>query len=325
MSKFVVDGSITRRSQVIQTDKTKDMISAMRNIIDPSVTPLGGQFGQRAIITIERSDKKGNYVFDNADYEFEFDVPFGYALEAKKAEIIIYNIPKSGVTISAGKSIEISAGYGDNINRIFLGTIKNAKTKRDDLDRITTIKAETNAIVNDVNMNQTYINKAKASYILKDLLKVTKKPIYYFSTTRDYTYADSETIDGSLISNIDRIAGICGAIVTYGSGIIVCPYTYFRKNNPQGTVSYLNGLLDYDEWSEEEKNGTFVDVMSGYNVTMLLNPQIHALSVFRVNTAETEKLIVYNDQKGYGTKLIALSGSHEYDGDKMITKVKGVV
>jgi len=334
MSIFVYDGTDTRRSQVIQTDKSKDMINAMKRFspITGSFIPFDGTLGQKATITIPRPYRTDNYVFDSDDYDFEFDIPFGYKLNIKKAEIIIYNVPKQDVNIFTGKSIKVSAGYGNNVNQIFNGIITSVKTKRDDLDRITTIKAATVGIVNDLkidlnklNVNLTYTNRVKASYILKDLLKVTRKPIMKFSIARDYTYADDETIDGNLLENIDRLAAICGSIVFYSNGIYVCPYTDFRKQSTAFTANYLNGLLDVNEWSEEERNGTYVDTLSGYDVTMMINPQIHALSVFKVNTAETESLIDYNEKKGIGTKLIALSGSHEYDGEKMITKVRGVV
>ena len=327
MSKFIVDGANSRRSQIIQTEKSVEMINAMRGFFKSTVTPFDGQFGQRAIVTIAKPKGygTGNYVFDNADYDFEFDIPFAYNLEAKKAEIIIYNVPNHDVSIFNNTSISVSAGYGNSVSRIFSGTITSVKTKRDDLDRVTTIKAETGTIYTDVHINQTYINKCKASYILKDLIKVTKKPTYYYEIARDYTYADDETIDGALFSNIDRVAAICGAIVTYGSGIIVCPYTYFRKFGSSGTVSYANGLLDINEWSDKETNGKYVDYTRGYNVSMLLNPNVHALSVFKVNRGETQKAIDYNDKHDNAVKLIALSGSHEYDGDKMITKVKGVI
>ena len=327
MSQFINKSNSTHRSKVVLTDRSKEMIAAMQGVVKPTATPFDGQFGQRAVITISKPKGygTGSYVFDSADYDFEFDIPFSYNLEPKKAEIIIYNIPKTGVTLFANTSINVSAGYGDNIKRIFSGTIKSAKTKRDDLDRVTTIKADSYTGISNPYMNQTYTNNAKASYILKDLIKVTKKPLFKFSTTRDYVYTDDETVEGDLLSNIDRIAAICGSIVFDAGGIYVCPYTFFRSYKPDGIVSYLNGLIDVNEWADTERNGKFTDYTHGYEVTMLLNPKIGGLTVFSVNMSETESGIIYNNNKNIGTKLIALSGSHEYDGEKMITKVKGVV
>ena len=278
------------------------------------VSSFDGQFEQNVVIKI------GNTSIKNSDYDCEFDIQFGENIEAKKAEIIIYNLPKTGISIKTDNAITVSAGYGTNVKTIFSGTIISVKSKTDDLDRVTTIKAVDYVDMQERDINITYAKNTKASKILKDLCTKTGKPIAKFkvNTARDFAYSDQETIDGGLMSNIERLAGILGVQTFIINGYIyVSSYFDFRTNNSIGTVGFHNGLIDIDTWGERTQHGIYKDYRGGYEATMLLNNQISTLKKIGINPANTA--LNFN----YTVYVLATSGSHQYDGEKMITKIKG--
>ncbi len=298
-------------SRVILTENKNEnasrLITAFKQINETLKTEIKGQFKHSIVI------ETGNVKIKNTDLDFEFTIPFDDDTEANEAEIIIYNLTNTTINnIKRNAQITITAGYGTDTGVIFSGYISNKKTVNEDCDKITTIKALDDMNLQEKNVQSiTYAAGTKASKILKDLCKKVGLPIAVFSIARDHTYKDTETIDGGLMENIKRLAGICGV-----SAYILKSKIYVRPlkqgDNTTFELSVDTGLLSIAEFEEEQTNGNYKDTIKGYEVEMLLHHKI-----------QTGSIITLKSKTANG-KFRVQSGEHTYDGSSMITKLKVV-
>lgn len=69
------------------------------------------------------------------------------------------------------------------------------------MDKATTIYAMDDIKDHSIE-SMSFAANSQASYILKTLIEKTGIPVAVFSPRRDYTYKDSQTVDGDLMENI---------------------------------------------------------------------------------------------------------------------------
>ena len=254
--------------------KASHIIKAIKQVAGEINTEVKGQYGHTVII------KTGDVTISNSELDCEFDIPFDDDTEANEAEIIVYNLSDTTIkNIKAKEKITVTAGYGKDTGVIFSGFVSSKKTYYDDCDKITKIWA-----LDDMNLKErdvesiSYAAGTKASYILKDLCKKVGLPIADFEIKRDHTYTDQETVDGGLMSNIRRLAGICGvSAYILKSKIYVRPLS--KGDNTQFELSVDTGLLEIEGFEETQTNGDYTDVVSGYNIKMLLQHQVQTASI----------------------------------------------
>ena len=297
-SKVVIQGNST---------KTSHLVKAIEQVAGKIDTEVKGQYGHTVII------KTGDVTINNSELDCEFTIPFDDDTEANEAEIIVYNLSDTTIkNIKSGAKITVTAGYGKDTGVIFSGFISSKKTYHDDCDKVTKIFA-----LDDMNLKEkdvtsvSYAKGTKASKILRDLVKKVGLPVAAFEVKRDYTYKNEETVDGGLMSNIERLAGICGvSAYILKSKIYVRPLN--KGDNTNFELSNDTGLIDYEAFEEKETNGDYKDIIRGYKVTMLLQHQVQTASIFKIKARDVS-----------GTFRV-MSGSHEYNGDEFITKAKVV-
>ena len=298
-------------SKVILTEnKNKNvshLVTAFKQINETLKTEIKGQFKHSIII------ETGNVKIKNTDLDFEFSVPFDDDTEANEAEIIIYNLTNTTINnIKRKAKITITAGYGTDTGVIFSGYIAKKKTTNEGCDKVTTIYALDDMNLQEKNVESiTYAAGTKASKILKDLCKKVGLPIATFTIARDHTYKDTETIDGGLMENVKRLAGICGV-----SAYILKSKIYVRPlkqgDNTTFELSVDTGLLSLEEFEEEQTNANYKDIIKGYELEMLLHHKV-----------QTGSIITLKSKVANG-KFRVKSGEHTYDGSSMITKLKVV-
>ena len=296
-------------SKVIFTEK--DNKKSSRLIIADKTTytfdekPFSGQYGQKVVI------KTGEVTIKNSELDLEFSIPFDDDTEANLAEIKVYNLTGTTIKkIKRGNKITIEAGYGTDTGIIFSGYITSRKTKYSDCDKVTTIKALDSMKLKERSIHSiTFAKKTKASTILKKLCKKVGLPIADFTIKRDYTYKDKETVDGKLMDNIERLAGICGVSAYILKGkIYVRPLS--KGDNTHFTLSDKTGLISVEEFEESETNEKYKDKISGYTVKMLLQHKMQTASILTIKSQEAK-----------GTFRVR-EGTHEYNGDEFTTTVK---
>lgn len=257
--------------------------------------------------------KTGDVTIKNDELDLEFDIPFDDDTEANEAEITVYNL--TGKTINAMKknaAITITAGYGKDTGVIFSGYISKKKTVWEDYDKVTTIYAIDNNGKKEREITKLSFGKGtKASTILRKIVGMVGLPLAVFKTKRDHTYKDKVTVDGGLMDNIKKYAKICGvSAFVCKSKIYVAPLTYGDKTT--FNLSADTGLLSVNKFEEETTAEDYTDEITGVEIEMLLQHKIQTGSVIKVETKNIK-----------GTYRVR-EGSHEYDGNKFITKVKAI-
>lgn len=301
---FVVDGhGRGRDSRVIEAlHRLEGEIS-----LETEAADTGGLYSHTVII------QTGDVTIDNEELDCEFDIPFDDDTEANEAEIIVYNL--SDLTIQNIKKdslITVTAGYGDDTGIIFSGLISKARSYYSDEDRVTEIHAIDQANLKERDLqNISYAGGTPASRILQDLVGMVGLPVAVFAPKRDYVYKDKATIDGGLMENIRKYAGVCGVSAYICKGQIYVRHI-LDGDGLDFTLSADTGLLSLSEFEEEQTAEDFKDTVQGYEITMLLQ--------HRVTTASLINLQARNVSGAFRVR----EGSHTFDGTDFLTKVKAI-
>lgn len=298
-------------SQVVVKDKKTPHYSRMAIAINEMAGMIPpdpeGMYGHTVII------KSGNVTIQNSEIDCEFNIPFDDDTEANEGEIIIYNI--SDKTIKGFKrkqKISVTAGYGKDTGVIFSGYISKVKTWYEDVDKVTRINAIDNNGKTERDIEKIeFAAGTKSSTILRKLVDKLGIPVAVFKTKRDHTYKDTTTVDGGLMDNIKKHAQICGVSAYICKGkVYVRPLNY--GNGSQFNLSVDTGLLSVEEFEEEQTAEDYVDTIKGYDLEMLLQHRIQTGSIINLQSVNAK-----------GTYRVR-EGTHEYDGENFITKVKAV-
>ncbi len=257
--------------------------------------------------------KSGDVSINSDTLDCEFDIPFDDDAEANEGEIIVYNLTDKTIRqIKKGNKISVTAGYGKDTGVIFSGTVSKVLTRYEGLDKVTTITVVDGNGRKDHEVKEiAFAAGTKASTILKNLIGKTGISIAVFKIKRDHTFKDKTTVDGSLMEGIKKYAQICGvSAYVCKSKIYVCPLTYGQNTN--FVLSAETGLLSISEFEEEQTAEEYKDVVRGYEIEMLLQHRIQTASVVRVKSKNVN-----------GTFRVR-EGTHTYDGENFITKVKAI-
>lgn len=257
--------------------------------------------------------KTGNVTIDKDSIDCEFDIPFDDDTEANEGEIVVYNLTDKTIRqIKKGNKITITAGYGKDVGVIFEATISKVKTLYEDLDKATYIYAIDGKGKQEREISEiSFSEGTKASTILKNLIGKTGMPIAVFKIKRDYTFKDKTTVDGGLMEGIRKYAQICGvSAYVCKSKIYVCPLSYGENTN--FVLSADTGLLSVSEFEEEQTAEEYTDIIKGYEIEMLLQHRIQTASIINLQSKNAK-----------GTYRVR-EGSHSYDGENFVTKVKAI-
>lgn len=238
-SKLVFDKSADKRNSML--------VDAMQEIGAKCEQNIDGQFGRVAIISMD------NVKINSSDMDFEFSCEGDDDVTSNEAEIVIYNLSTDTVKqFKKDKKIYITAGYKDDTGVVFSGVIVKVKDKFDGCDRITTINALDDLSRQEKQVtNISYTAGKTASYILKDLVNKLGLPIAVFKTKRDHTYSGAVTIDGDLMSEIEKYANVCGVSAYINKGQV-----YVRSLTEGDDIEFYvhmsTGLIGSPEEFEEE-------------------------------------------------------------------------
>lgn len=271
-----------------------------------SKIPENGQYIFNAILQTPK------VVLKNDKFDMEFEIPFDDDMVANEATFTVYNLSDDTLgQISCGKSVCMTAGYGDDMGIIFEGIIDKVKNSREGVDRVTTIYAVDDIKYTPQMMDEkTYSEGTKASAILKDLLSRTGLEIAVFNPLRDWTFEDETKVEGSIVDNIKNYSDICG----------VSTYVYKQKlycrnlaegDNLRFKVNSDTGMIDSPEqFDEERQSGDYLDRVIGYSVNMILQHRIGAASIITL------------DSNNVSGEFRVESGTHSYDGLSATTEFK---
>lgn len=270
----------------------------------PEMELPGGMYGFGAVIETD------NVRISLADgFDFEFEVPFDDDFIPNESTVKIYNLKSETINnLKKGNSLTITAGYGTDAGIILSGIISAVKTKREGVDRITTIYVLDN--IENSTVEFTFAENTKASTILKYCLEQTGLPIEVFNVQRDHTFTQETAVKGDVYKNIKQYSDICG-VSTYVSKQRIYCRPIWDGDNIHFKISPQTGMIDSPEPFEEMNTSEeYVDTVTGYNINMLFQ--------HRMNTAA----IVDVDGKDYKGTFRVCSGTHSFDGLSAVTNIK---
>ena len=302
-SKVVVSvGDNKHRSRLVTSMQLLDSIG------DEYIKP-SGVWGAVAVI------KCGDVTIKSEELDFEFEIPFDDDLESNEGEIIVYNLSSDTIKqLKKNASISIEAGYQGDTGVIFNGTITKVSTKRQEADRVTTIRVVCGIPAQEVE-EKTYIAGTSASSILIDLLAMVKDlTLEKREIRRDYTYDNDVKVSGSLVSAIRQYSEVCGVSTFASNGKLYCYYLKDTKENGEYfNVSEDTGMIDSPmPYEEEVKVEDFSEVVEGFEIDMLLQHRISAGSIIKL------------DSEQYDGTYIVKSGTHTFNENECITHIKVV-
>lgn len=177
------------------------------------------------------------------------------------------------------------------------------------MDKATTIYAMDDIKDHSIE-SMSFAANSKASYILKTLIEKTGIPVAVFSPRRDYTYKDSQTVDGDLMENIKKYAEVCGISVYVSKGKIYARYIK-EGDNLNFDVSVETGMIGSpSDYEEEITAEDYTDTIDGHEVEMLLQHRLYAGAIVKLTS-----------KNATGTFRVC-SGEHRFSPDEAVTVAK---
>lgn len=283
---------------------TSALVKAFETWKEPYDIRPDGVFGSIAIV------RTGQVTINSETLDLEFTVPFDDDLEPNEAEIIVYNLSDNTIKqLKKGAEISIEAGYKGDTGILFKGYISKVKTKHDVVDKATTIYAMDDIKDHSIE-SMSFAANSQASYILKTLIEKTGIPVAVFSPRRDYTYKDSQTVDGDLMENIKKYAEVCGISVYVSKGKIYARYIK-EGDNLNFDVSVETGMIGSpSDYEEEITAEDYTDTIDGHEVEMLLQHRLYAGAIVKLTS-----------KNATGTFRVC-SGEHRFSPDEAVTVAK---
>lgn len=293
--------------------------AAIKSKTDSFATPEG-TWGSEAKITFKSSTLQGDLytvTLKSEELDFEFDIPFDDDLVANEGNIIVYNLSKE--TIEAlnkiakndEHSVSINAGYKGDTGLIYKGFISKISTKRENADKVTTIKVTTDLEKRVVN--KAFSSGTTAKQILFTLIDMLPYPKATIKTTRDHTYENDVTVDEPLSSAIKKFSEICGVSVFISRGSLYCCKLKEVDNTSVFEVSENTGMIGSPTpFVEESTTEEYEDKIEGVSVEMLLQHRLSTGAEIRLKSEQHK-----------GTYYVK-SGSHIFNESECLTTFEAI-
>ncbi|MDK8181962.1 hypothetical protein [Paenibacillus sp. UMB4589-SE434] len=213
----------------------------------------------------------GGYKFTYQDLTMRVVVDFDDDKEANESTIELYNLSKhTRASLRNGMRVIVNAGYGRSLGTVLQGNVVEIRTKREQMDQITTIQVKDDLTVSVYHVVQSYRKGIKASEIIRDLLNQAQIPHGEISLPSDYTYAKGFVVKGDPVAAIRRAAAACGIMTYTRQGKL-----HFQAPNGSAAnrtairLAANSGLLDSPQTFEDGD-------IKGVRATSLLNHRLHA-------------------------------------------------
>lgn len=256
--------------------------------------------------------KIGNMMFTNDNLEIRFSVPFDDDPKPNVSKVEIFNLSNDTINrIKRGETCTIEAGYRGDVGVIAKGKITIVITKREGVDKITTIqviegddysriKVDTKNATDKKSNKITFKKGTKASVIIKRLCSVLGIKLAYMKLPKDIVYKNGYTVTGLILNNLEEIVKDCGASMYYRRGQMVIR-SIKEGTDERFVLNSDTGLIESPEPFEE--NG-----VKGYKVKCLLQHRITTASIIEIQSKTA---------KG---KYRVRKGEHKADGNDFITE-----
>lgn len=293
-------------------------------------------FGRVIKVTVKG---KLTTTFSNDTLEIRFNNTFDDDPKPNETKVDIYNLSKDSIhRIFKNDICTLQAGYRSDYGVIASGRISSILTKKDGVDKITTITfiegedyshkkvtaanadpAKTKMVKKRVKVNGKYktITEKKT---MKQALKITFKPgttgktiitrlcgvlgikIAEFKLPKNKVYKKGYVVSGLIENNLEEVVRDCGASMYYRRGKMVIR-SIKEGNDEKFTIEESTGLIESPEPFDDESG-------KGYKVKCLLQHRITTASIVKIKSHTANG------------KFRVRSGKHYYDGNDFVSEVE---
>lgn len=215
-------------------------------------------------------------VFKSPPLTIEFDAPFGSG-SAQVANVRLFNLSDETVAqIERGAPVIIRAGYEGDVGAVFVGTVEDASTKWEGIDKTTTV------LVGDgtdrwltARVNRTWRQGAKASEVARDIIGLLGLSVGRIQLPNDVTYPSGVTFSTSAKSALEVIAEDTGArLHVTRQAVYLVPPDRFERVGVVLTAG--TGLLESPE--------PVSDAWGAYRIRTLLQHRITTDSLVEIRS-----------------------------------------
>lgn len=232
----------------------------------------------------------------------EFDMPFSDSADGNVGMIKVLNLSDQTIArISVGTPIVLEAGYQGDVGTVAVGTVEEATTAWEGIDKITTL------VVGDGTsywltawVNQSWRAGVRASEIARDIIGALGLNVGRIQLPNDATYPSGKVFSTSAKAALEEIAADTGAkLHVTRQAVYLVPPGHFEQVGV--FLSADTGLLESPQPSTERPEA--------YRVRMLLQHRI-----------TTDSLIEIASRTATG-RFRVVSGRHKSSVQEHVTEV----
>lgn len=234
-------------------------------------------FGRVTEVTI------AGMVFKSPPLTIQFEAPFGAGVSADVTNVRIFNLSdETTAKIELGDPVVIRAGYEGDVGTVAVGTVEDATTKWEGIDKVTTLLVgDGTAEWLTARINRTWREGVKASEVARDIIGLLGLSIGRIQLPDDVTYPRGRSFSMPAKEALEGIAEDCGARlhVTRQAVYLVPPD---HREEVGVVLTADTGLLDSPE--------PVSDAPGAYRIRTLLQHRIttDAMVEIRSRTANGE-------------------------------------
>lgn len=236
----------------------------------PIGTPIAGQ-GFR--VDSAKIDSEGRY---SEGFRITFEITKTDSREPNTAKIEIYNLsePTSNLINVRDDVVILNAGYGDVTDQIYVGDITKTSTRRQGVNRITTIECGTaSKAMRSKKMNESFAPGTKLKEIFAKAAKDLGLPLGEIEGIDDDEAVNGFSASGLVSNVLDKIVGKSGAQWSVQDGALTV-----RAADPKIKTAPLltpeNGLIGAPEKTDV-----------GIKFKALLTPKIAPTRIVEIKSA----------------------------------------
>lgn len=196
------------------------------------------------------------------------------------ADIRIFNLSADTV-VENGSNIVLSAGYRDNFDVIFVGTVINSFKERDGVDGVTRLLCRSSSIAQRGSISSSYGPGSKLTDVLLDLARgwPAKLDIDLTQFKDEPEFISGYSINGDIPSELDSLGKRFGFSWIPERGAIVISRDGIERNTEVIEISKNTGMVGYPEVNRGDQ-GLGVYVVSRINPAIRSSSRINVISKY---------------------------------------------
>ncbi|UHA71939.1 phage protein [Paenibacillus sp. 481] len=231
----------------------------------------------------------GGYRFSNKDLTISFDIQFDDDSEPNESSVDIYNLsPNTIANIRKGMYVLVNAGYDRDVGTVLQGEITEVSTSKEQVDRITTIYIKDTSDRYKTVVKQSYRKGAKASEIIRDLIRIAQLPIGDLQLPEDKVYTSGYVVNGDPITAIRKLAAACGAGTYISHGKLMIRGKGKPADRNVIVLSPSTGMIESPQPHESGKK-------QGLKIKCLMNHRLLAGSYVKVESEKKSGFFVVKE------------------------------